>query len=387
MSSLNSTTTPTSLPSSALHYMRKPFHPVPEYDIFPEDTITVIPKYNPSVLTSDRQQSVKSTTMNSPIDVATSKVTTKTSNQIVGKGKEAEKRKSRKPRNTSYRSMRTIFKEMDETYKAKDQHKEMRLSRTGRVGEAVKQRGVTKRNVYAWAKTTMQENLMKYRDSTSWQKNLQTSLKDENQLIDYLKKPSLSDRKHVAQHISQSIFNRLITLTQANTLKIIQAPSKQKGTYSPKHASVIALIDMTTEQKLTDVLSLYLHGSETLNGDTFATIFISMAKAGSALSVPITITRFSSYLDNPQIAWKSIKGTKASTLRLFHDREGIHTGALQDLDLKVERFADDYKMKMIVVHDNAIDMSAIEDVVTTPVEGIIDTIAGRLRGMGLSYVE
>ena len=74
-------------------------------------------------------------------------------------------------------------------------------------------------------------------------------------------------------------------------------------------------------------------------------------------------------------------------MRLYHDREGIHTGALQDLDVKVERSDQGFKAKMLVVHDAQIDMSPLKDVVHTTVEGLVELVVGRLREMGLHYVE
>ena len=354
--------------------VRKPFQSNP---IHAQDQVGMHNESLP-VLTQVNTPPPSTLTMDSPV-VATAQEVNASQSQV------QQKKKQRRSKNTSRRSRRTIFKEMDETYKAKAMNTEVGMSRSGRVKKAVIGREVSKRNVYSWAKTTAASNLIRYRDSDLWRKALLTSLgeKDEAQI----KPPRMSDRKQIAQHISQTMLDRISKLAQANAFTIVQAPVKMKGSYTPHHPSVLALVDMTSAQNLKDILSLYLQDSETVDGDTFATLAIPLAKAGSSLSVPVTITKFTSFLDNTQIAWKSVKGTRASTLRLYLDREGIHTGALQDMDVKVERFSGDYKMKMVVVHDNTIDMSGLKDVVTTHVENIVDTVAGRLRGMGLKYVE
>ena len=312
------------------------------------------------------------------------------------------KSKTRKLRNNSHRTIRTIVKEIDGTYKAKNLIVDIPIRRQQRAINAAKQRGISTRNIYAWNKSTSGENLIKYRDISQWTTNLLGSFQDRKSKaankesigniqsegnVSFPTHPSLTDRKQKSHELAHIHYHRIMALAQSNSANIFQSPTKYRGTYTPKKPSVIVLLDMTTDAKLKDVLSLHLQDVDTVNGDTYATLSVSVAKAGSYITVPVIITKFNSYLDSPQTAWKSVKGTKKSTMRLYHDREGIHTGALQDLDMKVERSDHGFNAKMLVVHDAQIDMLPLKDVVHTTVEGLIELVVSRLREMGLHYVE
>jgi len=313
---------------------------------------------------------------------------------------EKPKRKPHKTRAT-HRTVRTIIKEIDGTYKAKALTTEFPIKRKQRARKAAVERNISPRNIMAWSKQTSDNNLITYSNVSLWKNSLMDSVdtkkgkantegvsQSDDQLgMPILKNPNLEDRKRKAEDLAQTHFDRITTIAHTNAASILYTPTKYRGTYSPKNPSLIVLLDMTTEANLKDVLSLNLHDVETVDGDTYATLFIPLAKAGSSLSVPIIITKFSSYLDRPQTAWKSVKGTKKSTIRLYNDREGIHTAALQDLDAKIERSDQGYNSKMVVVHDADIDLSAIKDVVHTTREGLVDLIASRLRDMKLHYVQ
>ena len=310
--------------------------------------------------------------------------------------------KARKPRNTSHRIVRTIVKEIDGTYHAKSLSVEIPIRRKQRAVNAAKHRGISTRNIYAWSKSTSDENLIKYRDASKWYKNLVMSFQDRKSKTStkenagtkdvnvgplFIKHPSLSDRKQKAHDIAHIHYDRIITLARKNTANILQSPTRYRGMYTPKNPSAIVLLDMTTDANLKEVLSFLLQDVETVDGDTYATLVIPLAKAGSAITVPVIIIKFKSYLDSPHTAWKSVKGTKKSTMRLYHDREGIHTGVLQDLDVKVERSDHEFKTKLIVVHDADINMSPLMDVVHTTADGLVDLTVSRLREMGLHYVD
>ena len=109
------------------------------------------------------------------------------------------------------------------------------------------------------------------------------------------------------------------------------------------------------------------------------------------VSVPVVIAPFRSFLDASHLSWKSVSGKKDSTLRLFGDREGIHTGVLQALDKVIELGTDSklpqpIKMKMIVVNDeDNMTMSDVKDIVKCTVPEIPEMIASRLRGMPWKY--
>lgn len=304
-----------------------------------------------------------------------------------------KKSKSRKPRNNSHKTVRTIIKEMDSTYKANALKKDIPLKRQHRAAKAAKERGISTRNIYAWSKSTEKHNLIKYAHSTRWTSNLFESFKDKKANVSNIpvehdmekKPPRLADRKQKAQDLAHLHYHRMMRLAQNNTAQILQTPNKYRGTYTPKKPSTIILLDMTKDNKVRDALSLYLRDVTEMDGDVYGTLFVPLS--GNSISVSVLITKFNSYLDNPQTAWKSVKGTKKSTVRLYQDREGIHTGALQDLDAKVERSEQGFKAKMIVVNDEDIDMSSLSDVVHTGLENLFHIIASRVRDMGLHYVE
>ena len=307
------------------------------------------------------------------------------------------KSKPRKPRNNTHRTVRTIVKEIDGTYKAKTLTSDLPLKRQQRATKAAKERGISTRNIYAWSKSTSSDNLIRYINATQWNTNLigsfqgkrgkDTSISQMELQFSQSHHPNLKDRKQKAHDLAHIHYHRMMTLAQTNAANILQTPTKYRGTYTPKTPSTIILLDMTVDSKVKDVLSLYLHDVVEVDGDSYATLFVPVPKSGSYISVTVMITKFNSYLDSPKTAWKSLKGTRKSTMRLFRDREGIHTAALQDLDMKVERSDHGFKAKMVVVHDAQIDMSSLKDVVHTDLDNVIDVVASRVRDMGLQYVE
>lgn len=310
------------------------------------------------------------------------------------KGIKPKSKCQRKPRNNSHKSVRTIIKEMDVTYKANALKKDIPLKRQQRSVKAALNRGITTRNIYAWSKSAQDNSLIKYRHLAKWNSDLLESFRDKKAKLDVSiikaeqegKKPArLSDRKQKAQDLAHLHYHRMVKLAQNNTAQILQTPNRYRGTYTPMKPSTIILLDMTRDNKVRDALSLYLRDVIEMDGDVYGTLFVPLS--GSSISVSVLITKFNSYLDSPQTAWKSIKGTKKSTIRLFQDREGIHTGALQDLDTKVERSSLGFKAKMIVVNDEDIDMSQLSDIVHTGLEHLFDIVASRVRDMGLHYVE
>ncbi len=320
---------------------------------------------------------------------------------LINKGDIEVTKKTKRPRVTSHRSVRTVMKEIDNTYKAKKLTLYKPMKRCKRVKDLSKERGVTStRNMFAWnPKSGEKQYLMKYSDTKGWTDSLldafgfnsksaevfgNDALK--SQFLSTVKKPSLKDRKQHAQYLAQNHYHTIMSIAEGS--KILGAPKMYKGTYTPECPSLLVLLDMTKDAKLRDTLALNLKDVTTPVGDTYGSLFLPIAKSDSFITAPVEIIKFTSFLDKPSTAWKSVKGTKMSSLRLYMDREGIHTGAIQDLDTKIERTSKQgFKAKLIVVHDEGVDMTALKDVVTTSVDGLKDMVASRLRNMGLHYVE
>ena len=321
--------------------------------------------------------------------------------------KDEKKKRSRKnkPRNMAYPCKRTVRESMDRHFGAKNLLDEVPMCRASRVRKVARSRGVSTRRVNAW-RAEGRENLVKYSNGRQFLETLRASCGDlvsERPIIS--EKGITANRRAVAMFTSHSIYLRIRDIVERNATHLTHPMPLRERSYTPKHPTVLALLDATGDGHLWETMKArenFLVVAEESSREGVGVLRIPLpAPVQVDLSVPVLVARFDSLLDAPESSWRSVRGTKNGTMQLFLDREGINTATLQMLDEKVDRDnkkkndgeQDGNKIlaKLVAVGDDGVDLSGAEDVVSASVsdgdDRLTRVIVSRLRGTCLEYVE
>lgn len=310
-----------------------------------------------------------------------------------------------------------------------------RLNRVKRLRREGKNKGG-----FVWAKEN-QNKIVHYKDDQAFVESLYASVatrEDEQGHYRPIPPPSLAKRRQIGQTLSFHHFTQALknlsdeVITQHNRC---QDMFHAYGTFHTKQPSLMYVVGishsadelaaMYTENDGKDTRLNIVH--RTVDGTIFGNLVLMVSKHGNPngnpidaaggmeelpgneelpsevrqrlhsacprayVSVPVLFASFNSFLDCPKLSWKSVSGTRASTLRIFADREGIHTAALQDIDSKTQHrgmLPVNLNMNLIVVHDEKhVSFSDVDDIVKcTPTE-LSDMIASRICNLPWEYCD
>ncbi len=295
----------------------------------------------------------------------------------------------------AYPCKRTIRESMDRQFGAKDLLNEVPLTRAGRVKKVAKSRGVTTRGIWAW-RTEGRDKLVRYSNGRQFQETLQASCGDPNNKRAVIsEKGIMANRRTAAMFVSHANYLRMRDMVERNAAHLTRPMPLRERSYTPKRPTVLALLDATGDGHLWETMKTrddFLVVAEESSREGVGVLRIPLpAPVQVDLSVPVLVARFASLMDAPESSWRSVRGTKVGTMQLFMDREGINTATLQMLDEKVERDnkTQEILTKLVVVGDDGVDLSGVEDLVSAATGGeeLTRVVVSRLRGTCLGFVE
>ena len=262
-------------------------------------------------------------------------------------------------------SSRKVRKVVSQSYKKRygTYYEKFPLNRVTREKVRASELAVTRGKIWSWKDPD--NIIMSYIDQSSWFESVLKSTGNKSCENFLITGQVLENRRKFGRILAHMNFIRIKEALYRDKMllskDLTQHEHKNKFTAIPEKNIVFVILDMTTKS---DVVSTKKReGVYKEISDRSGFVYIEVCGQDVSICIPVIIVPFSSLLDVPEISWKSFSGTRKSTERIFADRDGIHSSALQLLDRNIDKCKDGVIKRMIVVHDDSIAFAGDSDVV------------------------